>query len=70
MLVLARKPGQAITLSNGTRIVVLKSTGKCIRLGIEAPQEMTVLREELLNKRRPQCEATSRLNAHQTDAEK
>lgn len=69
MLVLARKPGQAITLSNGTRIVVLKSTGKCIRLGIEAPQEVTVLREEL-QKRRPQCEATSRLNAHQTDAEK
>jgi len=68
MLVLARKPGQAITLSNGTRIVVLKSTGKCIRLGIEAPQEVTVLREEL--QRRPQCEATSRLNAHQTDAEK
>ena len=58
MLVLARKPGQAITLSNGTRIVVLKSTGKCIRLGIEAPQEVTVLREELQN-RRPQCEATS-----------
>ena len=68
MLVLARKPGQAIMLSDGTRIVVLKATNKCIRLGIEAPRDVVVLREEL-QKRRPQCEATL-LSKMQEEGEK
>lgn len=48
MLVLARKPGEAIVLDGGIRIVVMRSGGSCVKIGIEAPQEVRIRREELL----------------------
>jgi len=69
MLVLSRKVNQRIVLSNGITVTVIALKGEAVRLGIEAPKDVLILRDEL-QKRRPQCEATSRLNAHQTDAEK
>lgn len=48
MLVLSRKPGEAIVLDGGIRIVVLSADRRGIRLGIEAPASIQVLREELV----------------------
>ena len=58
MLALERKPGQRVILhANGERIVVqvvkVRYTGRGykVKLGIEAPQSVLVLREELEDER-------------------
>ncbi|MBS0205163.1 MAG: response regulator [Planctomycetes bacterium] len=51
MLVLARRPGQKIVFpSLGIAVEVLRSRGSVMRLGIEAPDDVPVLRDEVLNK--------------------
>ena len=48
MLVLCRKPGQKVRIGAGVCITVLQLRGKsCVRLGIDAPAEVPVFREEL-----------------------
>jgi carbon storage regulator len=48
MLVLNRRPGEAILLDGGIRVVVLSSDKRGTRLGIEAPPSTGILREELV----------------------
>jgi carbon storage regulator len=48
MLVLTRRPGEAILLDGGIRLVVLSSDRRGVRLGIEAPAEVNIQREELV----------------------
>lgn len=48
MLVLNRRPGEAIVLDGGIRVVVLSCDKRGTRLGIEAPAETGILREELV----------------------
>jgi carbon storage regulator len=47
MLVLARKKGQAIMIGKDIKIFVVEVTGETVRLGIEAPLQMEIFREEL-----------------------
>jgi carbon storage regulator len=47
MLVLTRKPEEAIRIGNDVRIVVLASSRGHVRIGIEAPGGVSVLREEV-----------------------
>jgi carbon storage regulator len=47
MLVLSRKPGEALLIDGVTVIRVLEVRGGQIRLGIEAPADVAVLRAEL-----------------------
>ena len=47
MLVLTRKPGERIQIGSNITIKVLEIVGTRIRIGIEAPTEVTVLRSEL-----------------------
>lgn len=49
MLVLSRRPGQKVVFpSLGVAIEVLRSRGSVTRLGIEAPDDVPVLRDEVL----------------------
>jgi carbon storage regulator len=48
MLVLTRKPGEAIVLDGGIRVTVLALGRSVVRLGIEAPVGVGIVREELL----------------------
>lgn len=48
MLILSRKPGDAIVVGDGIRIVVLECDRRGVRLGIEAPSDVTILREEIV----------------------
>ena len=48
MLVLNRKAGEALQLGGGIRIVVLSCDRGGVRIGIEAPRTVPVLREELV----------------------
>lgn len=47
MLILSRKPGDAILIDGGIRIVVLSADSGGVRLGIEAPSSVGIVREEV-----------------------
>jgi carbon storage regulator CsrA len=47
MLVLTRKYQEKIRIGNGITITVLRAKGKAVRLGIEAPADVPVIRGEL-----------------------
>ena len=47
MLVLTRKLGESITIDDHIKIVVVQIKGKQVRLGIKAPQETKIHREEV-----------------------
>jgi carbon storage regulator len=49
MLVLRRKNGEAIVLNQVITIRVLGVEGDRVKLGIDAPPDVIVVREELLN---------------------
>ena len=49
MLVLSRKVGERILLGNDIRITVVRISGGGVRLGIEAPADVAVVREEVIN---------------------
>jgi carbon storage regulator len=47
MLVLTRKQNEKIRIGPSITITVLRMKGKAVRLGIEAPQDVSVIRGEL-----------------------
>jgi carbon storage regulator len=49
MLILNRRPGEAILIDGGIRVVVLQSDRRGVRLGIEAPTDTHIRREELVS---------------------
>ena len=50
MLILTRRVGEALMVGNDTKIVVLGVKGSQIRLGINAPKDIVVHREEIFDK--------------------
>lgn len=48
MLVLSRKPGEAISLGKDIRISIISIDSDRVKIGIDAPQELKILRAELL----------------------
>ena len=49
MLILGRKVGDSIQIGDGIKVVVLACDRKGVRLGIEAPSDVTILRGEIVN---------------------
>lgn len=47
MLVLSRRIGETLHIGNNIQVVVLNVNGNQIRLGIKAPREVSVHREEV-----------------------
>ena len=50
MLVLTRRLGEAITIGDNIKIILVDIDGKQVKLGIEAPREIEIYREELYEK--------------------
>ncbi len=50
MLILTRKLGESITIGNDIKVTVLDMQGKQVKIGIAAPKELSVYREEIYNK--------------------
>lgn len=48
MLVLSRKKNESIVIDGGITITVVEVRGDKVRLGIEAPREIPVMRAELV----------------------
>ena len=52
MLVLSRKLNEKIVIDGGIVVTVVKIEGGQVRLGIEAPRDIKVFREEIVDKSR------------------
>ena len=48
MLVLTRKPSQSILIGDAIEVQVLSVSGEKIRLGITAPRDVSIFRNEVL----------------------
>jgi carbon storage regulator len=66
MLVLARRVSQAFKIGPDITVVVVGVNGKQVRIGIAAPKDVTIHREEILDKIRRDDEATRALLAYYT----
>ena len=53
MLILTRRVGEALMVGDETKIVALGVKGSQIRLGINAPKDIVVHREEIYDKIHP-----------------
>ncbi|MCA9233010.1 MAG: carbon storage regulator [Planctomycetales bacterium] len=49
MLILSRRPGEQLHIGTDIIVEVMEISGSQVRLGITAPREVPVLREELLD---------------------
>jgi len=47
MLVISRKPGESILISDQIRITVLSQSSDKVTIGIDAPKDVRIIREEL-----------------------
>jgi len=50
MLILTRAVGETITIGHNIRVTILSIKGTQVRIGIEAPDDVRVLREEIVDK--------------------
>jgi len=50
MLILSRKLGESITIDKNIVITITKIEGSAVQIGIEAPREIKVYRQELAEK--------------------
>jgi carbon storage regulator len=51
MLVLARKVGEKILIGDDISVTVVRVAPGMVRIGIEAPNEMSIVREEIKEQR-------------------
>lgn len=49
MLILTRKTGEKILIADDVTITVLHVSGTQVKLGIDAPKDVRIMREELLD---------------------
>ncbi len=47
MLILTRRDGESLIIGNDIRVTIQGVKGNQVRIGIEAPDDVTILREEL-----------------------
>ena len=59
MLILSRRPGESLTIGDDVVITVVGVSGNQIRLGITAPREVRVLREEVYKAMREENQAAA-----------
>jgi carbon storage regulator len=50
MLILIRRPTQTVTIGTDITVKVLEIRGKQVRIGVSAPPDMDVRREEMVEK--------------------
>lgn len=60
MLVLGRKENQSIIIGDAIKITIMGRSGSCIRVGVQAPRDIRVIRAELT----PNCHDLAELGDH------
>ena len=53
MLILTRLVGESLRISDDIVVTIVEVHGNQVRVGIDAPQDVAVLREELLERESP-----------------
>ena len=53
MLILSRREGEAVMIGNDVTIVILGIKGRQVRVGISAPKNINIYREEILSRFAP-----------------
>lgn len=53
MLVLSRKPGERILIGDEVAVTIVRIGPNTVRLGIDAPRTMNIVREELCHRSEP-----------------
>ncbi len=59
MLILSRRVGERVVIGEGISITVLRVKGNQVRLGVEAPKNIAVQREELSDRSKPEVAHSS-----------
>ena len=59
MLILTRKVGETIVINDNIRVTVLSVKGNQIRLGVEAPEDVPVHRQEIHERIKAEAEAAA-----------
>ena len=52
MLILSRSIGETLVIGDNIKITILEFKGKQVKIGIEAPADIKVVRDELLDEDR------------------
>jgi carbon storage regulator len=60
MLMITRRPGERLVLGEDIRIEVVEIAGNTVRLGVAAPREIPVYREELWEAVKAENEAAAK----------
>lgn len=63
MLVLSRKPGESINIDENIVVTIVEIRGDKVRLGIEAPKEVKVHRQEVFEALKQKVKAESNQEA-------
>ena len=50
MLVLTRRLGEAVTIGEEIKIIIVEVDGKQVKIGIDAPRSIEIYREEIYKK--------------------
>jgi carbon storage regulator len=67
MLILTRKSDESIIIGNNIQIKVLKVQGNQVHLGIDAPRELSVYRQEIYDQIRKENENAVQANISNED---
>ena len=62
MLILRRKTGESLILNDNIKITVLESGADGVRLAIDAPKQVQILREELVEATKANQEAVAAID--------
>ena len=63
MLVLHRKKGESLIIDDNIKITIVDISGEKVKIAVEAPKEIPVLRSELVNAAEANQEAAGRENS-------
>ena len=62
MLIVTRKKGQSIMIGDDIEVIVSKLEDGSVKLGINAPKDMTILRKELYEEIKDENKAAMNIN--------
>ena len=57
MLVITRQPGDSILIGEGIKVIILEVSGDKIKIGIDAPRSVRIMRSEVLDTEKSNQEA-------------
>lgn len=63
MLILTRRVGETLVIGEGVEVTVLGVKGGQVRIGVQAPREVAVHREELVRRLRSEAQEAAPLQA-------